>query len=277
MAFWTDNNFEPKQEFQFKIIFNVFNYNYDIGWQYVSSCDKPSYQINEKSYKLINTQIKYPTNMIWADVNMELIDTTDNRVLAFLNVLNDLQSENDKYFSGATVKNNCGTYDSPDKNKIGKIFIEIQTLDKEGVPVEIWKLQGAWIKSVKQSQLNYGSENISKINLTLSYDWAEILLNSPVIPDVASAAAGITKAFGGRSTSITDTRDGAQTAAEAALEAYGLRNPGFGPTLGLQTQGVDLSNLSGPSTELDNGFSTRSEPSRRFVYDKAATYTPGQK
>lgn len=255
MAFWTDNNFEPKQEFQFKIIFNVFNYNYDIGWQYVSSCDKPSYQINEKSYKLINTQLKYPTNMIWSDINMELIDTTDNRVLAFLNVLNDLQAKDKKSFNGINLRNNCETYDSPDKNNIAKINVEIQTLDKEGVPVEIWKLQGAWIKSIKQSQLNYGSENVSKINLTLCYDWAEIVLNSPVIPDAAAAAAKV-----GRE--LVD-----QTFADLGLRDLASTNI-------LNISETDLSNLRAPSIDLDGrtGRPRDLRDKRRLIEDNATEY-----
>lgn len=218
------------------------------------SCDKPSYQIGEKSYKLINTQLKYPTNMTWSDINIELVDTTDNRVLAFLNVINDLQ-EKPSYFNGNNVRTNCGTYSSLEKSNLGKIFIEIQTLDKEGVPIEIWKLKGAWLKSIKQSQLNQQNDNISKISIVLSYDWAEIIFNSPVLADVTTAAASVTKPYGGSSTLLTDQRDGSLTAAERALQELGLRDNPIEP---IDLSG--LSNLTGPSID-NNSFATRT-PSR---------------
>lgn len=178
MPFWTDNNFEPKQDHQFKVIFVVGSYNYEIGWHYIMSCDKPSYQIGEKSYKLINKQLKYPTNITWSDINMELVDTTDNRVLAFLDYLHNLQNKN--------IQLDC-PYNSPEKAAIGKMLVEIQTLNKEGVPVEKWTLMGSWIKTIKQTQINYTNENISKITLTLSYDWAQVEFSSipsdvPVAP-----------------------------------------------------------------------------------------------
>ena len=221
------------------------------------SCDKPSYQIGEKSYKLINKQLKYPTNITWSDINMELVDTTDNRVLSFLNIINDLQ-EKPSYFNGTDVRNNCGTYSSLEKSNLGKIFIEIQTLDKEGVPIEIWKLKGAWLKSIKQSQLNQQNDNISKISIALSYDWAEIIFNSLVLEDVSKAAHTVTGI------------DQDVVAANTALQELGLSELRDNPIDPIDLSG--LSNLTGPSVD-NNGFTTRNESrDRRSIEDNASEF-----
>lgn len=174
MTFWTDNNFEPKQDHQFMVFFQVLGTTSQLGWSYVISTDRPSYQINEKVYKLINTQKKYPTNVVWSDITMELVDTADNRALYFLENLFKYANED---VTCAGYSNSDGVfYSSPEKQKIGRLQIELMIKNKEGATVEKWTLKNPWIKSMKQNQLSYQNDNISKINIAISYDSATVEL-----------------------------------------------------------------------------------------------------
>ena len=52
--------------------------------------------------------------------------------------------------------------------------ISINQLDAEGKVLEEWKLRGAILKSVNFGSLDYSSEDLVSIELTITYDWAEI-------------------------------------------------------------------------------------------------------
>ena len=53
-------------------------------------------------------------------------------------------------------------------------FLTIYQLNAEGEPIEIWKLNGAFVKSINFGDLDYDSDNLVTIQIGISYDWAEI-------------------------------------------------------------------------------------------------------
>ena len=53
--------------------------------------------------------------------------------------------------------------------------VSIIHLDAEGSALETWTLKNAFIKSVKFSDLDYDSEDLSTCDLELRYDWAELV------------------------------------------------------------------------------------------------------
>jgi hypothetical protein len=54
----------------------------------------------------------------------------------------------------------------------GKIYI--QQIDAEGKPIEEWALFNPWIKAVNFDELDYESDDIVNLEVTLRYDWAEL-------------------------------------------------------------------------------------------------------
>jgi len=63
-------------------------------------------------------------------------------------------------------------------NSLGKVAI--QMLKPDGEVHEQWFLHGAFIKGVKFSDLNYNSDDLTNIKVTVSYDWAELELGTNV-------------------------------------------------------------------------------------------------
>jgi len=53
-------------------------------------------------------------------------------------------------------------------------FLTIYQLNAEGEPIEIWKLNGAFVKSINFGELDYESDNLVTIQIGISYDWAEV-------------------------------------------------------------------------------------------------------
>jgi len=52
--------------------------------------------------------------------------------------------------------------------------LKIVQLDSEGVEREIWTLNNAWFKDVKFGDLDYSSEDMLNVEVTLKYDNATL-------------------------------------------------------------------------------------------------------
>ena len=52
--------------------------------------------------------------------------------------------------------------------------IQIHQIDSNGKVIEQWKLNNAWIKSVTFGSLDYSNDELVTIDITVSYDWAEL-------------------------------------------------------------------------------------------------------
>lgn len=157
MTFWTQPDLSPTRQFRFKISDDIET------WYHVSSCSKPSYEISTEEYKIINYKFKYPGVVTWNDVNITIVDT-GNRANELFNALGQ---------SGYNL-NRIATYDGLSKieaaSRLGNFTI--QQLDDEGVALETWTLKNAFIKSVNFGQLDYSSDELVKLELVISYDYA---------------------------------------------------------------------------------------------------------
>jgi len=52
--------------------------------------------------------------------------------------------------------------------------IEIVQIDANGNALETWTLNNAWIKKVAFGELDYSSDDINEVTLTIRYDWADL-------------------------------------------------------------------------------------------------------
>ena len=158
MTFWTESTLSPTRRFRFMVSADGEN------WWWTSTCSKPSYELTTEEYKLINHKFKYPGVVTWNDVNITIVDTsvqTDKLIY-------DLEASGyypeDPFEDGISKK---GSY------KALGVF-DIKQLDGEGNAVEKWTLKNAFIKSVNFGQLDYTSDELVKLELVISYDYATI-------------------------------------------------------------------------------------------------------
>ena len=54
----------------------------------------------------------------------------------------------------------------------GRVYIH--TIDENGSPIETWSLYNPWIKSVNFGDLDYESDDLVNVELTMRYDWANL-------------------------------------------------------------------------------------------------------
>ena len=176
MAFWSDrtNIIEPVRPFRFRIMDAGHDPTEfggspdDLGfWWWAKSATKPSFDISKQEYQLINHKIKYPGIASWKDVTIKIIDYKDDlnldgptKVHSFYNYL-----KKSKY-----------SLNQPDGiSKVDSIRnYVIEQLDADGNVLETWKLINAFITSIDFGEMNYDTETLSEITITVSYDTAEL-------------------------------------------------------------------------------------------------------
>jgi hypothetical protein len=190
-AFWTDNNFEPKQNFKFRLLFEFTELDnqviLDIPYQYVVSVDKPRFYVKEKISKLLNEERKFPTNVTWSPINIIFIDTVDNKLMSSLSQFINLERKNTNSFriNNYALTDNVKT---PTKSDIILENIRIQQLKNEDSfaldggtqSIEEWVLHYPWISSFEPSQVSYSNEGLSTYSFLISYDWATVEYNGNI-------------------------------------------------------------------------------------------------
>ena len=167
MAFWTDpkNMIEPLRKFRFMVNSN---------WYWVKSVTKPSFDITSNEYQLINHKFKYPGIVTWSDIDITIVDSKD------------LKKGKGLYGQLSKIGYNLdgSAVDGIDKfNAIAQkpdTGWQIEQLGADGKPIETWKLINPWIKSVKFGDLDYSSDDLVDITITISYDSAT--LTEPEVP-----------------------------------------------------------------------------------------------
>jgi len=158
MTFWTEASLEPKRNFRFKLLDGN-----QTTWWWAKSVDKPSFDISNSEYQLINHKFKYPGIATWKPISLIVADVGDviNLLVDELRELGYVDPSSENPMEGLA--------------KASKGFIEglsIQQLDADGEPVESWTVKGAFMTSLSFSRLDYGSDDITEITIEVAYDYA---------------------------------------------------------------------------------------------------------
>ena len=164
MAFWTESTLEPLRKFRFQIQFG------DRVMWWAKSVTQPSPDVSMSEYQLINHKIKYPGIVTWNDIDITIVD---------------IGSEGSGLYS--TLKDSGYSFDgsNPDgikKNQLANVIegttierdVLITKLSAEGKEIETWKLINPFIKSIRYGDLEYSSDELLEITVTMAYDSAEL-------------------------------------------------------------------------------------------------------
>ena len=168
-TFWTQNTLEPKRAFRFRIAggnIGLPSAKKDYWWN-AKKVDKPSFTVNSNKYRLINHQINVPGIVSWNPITIELADV--GKIID--TILEDLGAKGG--YSPSNLANDKGIAKAYENGAISGLHIE--QLDDDGNVIEDWTLQGAFISEMRLSSLDYSSDEIISVTLTITYDYA--LLN----------------------------------------------------------------------------------------------------
>ena len=173
MSFWTDSTIEPKRNFRFQIIADGWAQSNDPVWYWAKSIDKPSFNVSNNEYQLINHKFKYPGIVTWNNIQINLVDFADG---GSPNAGESLKQELIKMGytrPDESPMRGVAKYDSKQNDPAVKDLV-IQHLAADGKTiVDMWTIRGAFIISVSYSRLDYSNDELSEVTLEIAYDYAD--------------------------------------------------------------------------------------------------------
>lgn len=190
MAFWSNKlSAEPLRQHRWYIEFNSSKLD---GYRFaLKTCTKPEYDIGISEHVLLNHTFRYPKNLVWKPITIKMIavaggtNIQTDKILLTRKLYSLLNSSG--YYHPGDVS--IGTYINPDtnitKNSLSKEitdnhkFISIVQIDSNGNKFEQFSLYYPIINNIKFGSLSYDSENFVDIDLSITYDYANIQTFEP--------------------------------------------------------------------------------------------------
>ena len=151
---------------------------------FITEVGRPSYTIATEDAKILNWSFSYPTAITWEPISFTVVEVFEGYNLQtilglFYKKLTDYGWNTPNFDSrSVAIGESVGRGVSKDlsklslKESLGPIIID--SLDSDGDWVERWTLEGAFITSVKPSQLNYQQDTLTTIGVTVKYDYATL-------------------------------------------------------------------------------------------------------
>lgn len=169
MSFWTESSLEPRRAFRFRF---ATTFGLELGetgrisnWWNAKTVTKPSYSVSSNEYQLINQKYKVPGVVTWEPITIAIADI-GNTVKNLVDDLGRFGWNPEGELDGLSK---IGAGELP-PGEIGKIRIE--QLNGTGQVLETWRLEGAFISRVSFGTLDYSSDEIVEVQITVDYDYA---------------------------------------------------------------------------------------------------------
>tara|TARA_Y100000034_G_C6836019_1_gene377810 strand:+ start:169 stop:750 length:582 start_codon:yes stop_codon:yes gene_type:complete len=189
MAFWQDNNIEPKRGYRFILSIPGSGGagpggqpNTGIRQYLIKSVKKPGWTVANQDVQYLNHTFHYPGRVTWGPVSFEIVDTVDvgsNGTVELMKLLQDAgyelpvpvgtEGRGLKSISKANATSTLGQ-------------VRIKTLDADGLVVEEWVLNNAWISAAEFGNLSYAEEGILNVSVSLQYDNAYVEFDGNKVP-----------------------------------------------------------------------------------------------
>tara|TARA_R110001592_G_scaffold104215_4_gene293328 strand:- start:1306 stop:1731 length:426 start_codon:yes stop_codon:yes gene_type:complete len=138
---------------------------------WAKSVAQPSPDVSMGEYQLINHKIKFPGIVTWNDIDIVLVNipTGDVSLPTKGQELIDILRANG-YKPNPPLSGEDGLI----KRVFSRKDILITKIDADGETIETWKLINPFIKSIKYGDLDYSSDDLLEITITVAYDSATL-------------------------------------------------------------------------------------------------------
>ena len=162
MAFWNTGETSPKRNFRWLVTMND-----KIQW-WAKTVTTPAYEVSEVEHDFMDNKYYYPGRVTWNEISLTLVDPAGAPIDCVANTLSIIAN------SGYTLKNSDaeGSFISKKSAKEALTGIKIEVLDALGTIIEEWELKNPFIKSAKYGDLDYSSDDLRTVELSIRYDWA---------------------------------------------------------------------------------------------------------
>lgn len=168
MTFWNDPFLEPKRSFRY--LLSIPGKENSLDDFMIKKVTKPNFTISESPHKFLNHTFYYPGKIEWNEVAFTIVDALNPNASARL-----YQMLSDAGYR-APIRASDGNIEAQTISKKNSVDamkkVLMKQLDADGNNVEEWELKNPWIKDVKFGELDYDSEDLLNVEVTLRYDWA---------------------------------------------------------------------------------------------------------
>jgi hypothetical protein len=164
--FWTNANTSPKRSYRFTLSMGAIG---EENTWLVTQVKKPSATIGEVSHKYLNHTFYYPGRVEWDTCNVTLVDPVSPNAAGLMAAA--LKT------AGYTIPGNETVTDAITKKKaIAALgLMKITQFNTNGSdPVETWTLHNGFITNIDWGELNYESDDLTNITITIRYDYASL-------------------------------------------------------------------------------------------------------
>ena len=177
MTFWSEPSLEPKRAFRY--LFIMAGKSTKLATFVVKKVKKPGFEITESEHQFLNHTFYFPGKVKWKEIQLTIVDNVGGEDASA--ELMEMLTESgyvEPNINSAEVGKGAQTVSKLKANAaIGTP--EIIQLNSDGAEVEKWTLKNAWIKDVEFGELDYSSEELMNITLTIKYDSAKLVTVNP--------------------------------------------------------------------------------------------------
>jgi hypothetical protein len=165
MTFWASKDNAPKRNYRFLMSIGGMD-GKNTEWL-IKKTDKPRATVGEAQHQYLNHTFYYPGRVTWEPLSVTLVDPVSPNAAGLL--ANMLRNHGyDVPTQGDT------TSVSKEKSVAAMGEIKITQIDADGQPTEEWTLRNAFIKDINWGTLDYESDDLTNLELTLRYDYATL-------------------------------------------------------------------------------------------------------
>jgi len=168
MTWWSNQEVDPKRKNRFKVFIDS---NLLVT---AVSATKPTVQIEQKEYQMINHVYKFPGIAKWDPISITFVDANGNN-----NATTEFQTSDMLY----KILENTG-YSAPGGSGVpGKSSmvssalgndVRIAHVTPDGEEIETWTLHNPIITKLSWGDLNYGEDGLVQYTMDIAYDWATL-------------------------------------------------------------------------------------------------------
>tara|TARA_R110000824_G_scaffold45962_6_gene132531 strand:- start:3293 stop:3823 length:531 start_codon:yes stop_codon:yes gene_type:complete len=166
--FWNSPEIEPKRQHRWALEITALGRSLVV---YLTKTDKPSLEINETEHKYFGHSFFYPGHLTWQPITCTFVDPfgdqgTTGQLKRWLARSGYAPPESGPQPQSISKRNALG--------RGGNVVLTQYNTDDAGKPKpgEKWKLYNAWFQKINYGSLDYSSDAMVNVDVTIRYDYA---------------------------------------------------------------------------------------------------------
>jgi len=165
--FWANSALEPKRKHRWLLYLG----GTDIPAYVIKTAGKPAFSVNAAEHMFFGHKFYYPGVVTWEPIDITLVDPVDPFVGKEL-----YRTLTRGGYREPSVTEDGAPFTMSKRDSVGALNgqLRIQQLGANNSEIETFKLWNPWIQAIKFGDLDYTSDDMVEITITVQYDYATI-------------------------------------------------------------------------------------------------------